>query len=64
MEFDVSLLVSLELNARICSQWIVDDYHRVLLASASLKLESNVCGNSQAQFKESWIDKQSPWCDL
>lgn len=64
MEFDVSLLVTLELNAGISSQWIVDGYHRVLLASASMKLESNVCGNFQAQFGESRIDKQGPWCGL
>lgn len=56
----VFLLVRLELNTGICSQWIVDGYYSILLASASMKLESNVCGKPQAQFGKSWMEKWSP----
>lgn len=54
---DAFLLVRLELNTETCYQGIMDGWYSFLLASASVKLESDVCGKSQAQFEKAWLEE-------
>lgn len=54
---DIFLMVRLELNTEICSQWIMAGYYSLLLASASMKLGSSICEMPQAQFEKSRMEK-------